>query len=884
MKFNDTTNKTVVSDNLVKKDISVNENSMKKIVSIISQYMYTDASSAFREYWLNARESVDFYTKSIGENGSDQGQSYCQPTEIQLPYLPSSYSYNYGYNEKESILGYDFIINPNQEERRFYIRDYATGLTEEELETIIASAGETTKNDSNEYGGGFGIGTLSGFKVSDTVIFTAYKDGKQSQMLLSSHDNKLVKMPTIDTNEPNGVRVEFDILDDNKLEEFSHGALKFLEKAPKDERALIIYHSSHGLKNHEELATERFGNSLTKIDRAGEKNHIDLSVNGCYYKGIYNENVFNKVAKKIFSTYIEKIPKSRNNYVYNKDIAKSFAQFLLDNFAWNVPVGYLQGVSPTRESFSLNEEELTDYFSKVLEETKEDLELVKDYCDSVYNYIAKNQEKELEEKFYNEDYNYLRPLKENFSDVFEIFLKKKDIERKTAGEKRFDHPVLRFFILNLPRLDGYKYNLIDKNIEVYAPRNYTMLVIPGQQAYITANINGKDYDLFVSTKKTYRQDNELAIDLAEINDQKHLVSSNRNSNIFDWKAMINDIRNEDYEDVLDKKLSKEVSKIGNTKIGNNGIILSNSGIREIVNLLNLLDIDAKVYGDGDAIDGALIRRAHTKLFKKKNKLTNKVEYSILSYIDDDINAISIPISDYAEELKQCEQVFVYDVDRDDFSSDTLYKKYNHYQVFSLLCDVLYKGKNVALIRTSKTNQKFSKLYERLEENGISYKSIKEIPNNKEIFKKCLETDDYVKYMAKFLTICNYLVTHYFIDVFHHNEIDIMNRIIKVYKTLESDGLYSSDVFADIEKELSSYDVNKNCINYEISDFLRSMCKDNSIRQYVIEEYNVQSYLDEIILMRKIERSSYFKFVKDFDFSLEDKKKVFDIMIGKIKES
>ena len=139
-------------------------------------------------------------------------------------------------------------------------------------------------------------------------------------------------------------------------------------------------------------------------------------------------------------------------------------------------------------------------------------------------------------------------------------------------------------------------------------------------------------------------------------------------------------------------------------------------------------------------------------------------------------------------------------------------------------------------------------------------------------------------MAKFLTICNYLVSHYFIDVFHHNEIDIMNRIIKVYKTLESDGLYSSDVFADIEKELSSYDVNKNCINYEISDFLRSMCKDNSIRQYVIEEYNVQSYLDEIILMRKIESSSYFKFVKDFDFSLEDKKKVFDIMIGKIKES
>lgn len=234
MKLNNNVKKSIISDNLKEKDISVNEKSMKKIVSIISQYMYTDSSSAFREYWLNARESVDFYTKSIGENGKDQGQSYCQPTEIQLPYLYENIHQAF-YDEKspEGVAEYDFIINPNKEERRFYIRDYATGLTEEELETIIASAGETTKNDSNEYGGGLGIGTLSGFKVSDTIIFTAYKDGKQSQILLSSHNNKLVKMPTIDTLEPNGVRVEFDILDDNKLEEFTNGALKFLEKADR---------------------------------------------------------------------------------------------------------------------------------------------------------------------------------------------------------------------------------------------------------------------------------------------------------------------------------------------------------------------------------------------------------------------------------------------------------------------------------------------------------------------------------------------------------------------------------------------------------------------------------------------------------------------------
>lgn len=880
MKLNNNTKKSIISDNLKEKDISVNEKSMKKIVSIISQYMYTDSSSAFREYWLNARESVDFYTKSIGENGKDQGQSYCQPTEIQLPYLYENIHQAF-YDEKspEGVAEYDFIINPNKEERRFYIRDYATGLTEEELETIIASAGETTKNDSNEYGGGLGIGTLSGFKVSDTIIFTAYKDGKQSQILLSSHNNKLVKMPTIDTLEPNGVRVEFDILDDNKLEEFTNGALKFLEKAPIDERALIIYKNDYCLNNHKDNATQRYGNDISRIERIDEKDYIDLSINGCYYKGIYNDNVMKKVVNSIFYSYFEKMPKSFHNYVYDDKILDNFAIFIINNFMWNVPVGYLQGISPTRESFTLNEKELTEYCIKIRDKHEKELEEIKEYCELSYEYIGKGQEKELEYKFYNSSYNKMFPKKESFTDSFELWIRRERIIRKAKAYNK-KAPISYYFSLCIPRINGDKYKLFDKKMEMEVSQNYFKLNDLSQKSYITIVHNSKEYDVTVEIKFSAYNNVKMSLQLADTVNRKHLISSNKNSTIGEWKKKIENILNvNDYSTILNEEQCRELEKVDDV----NNIVFSNSSIYNMVKILKNMNIDARIFDEDNAIDGVLIRKAYTKLFKGKKTVSgNNVEYSIIRRKDDDNDYVISSIEDYSDKLKECSHVFVYDVNTQDFSSDTVYKKNNAYQVFNILINVLYKDESVALIRTMRNTQKFSKLYDRLENNGISYKSIKEIPENDEVFKECLKHYPSLEHVVKFVSIHNYLIENNYAVNTTDQEVDTINTALEVYEKLEKEGVYYSDTFVNIKKDLISHITALNSVPFEINDFMKNMCRKPQIKNYVFDNYNSREYLEEILKITAIRRSSYFKFVNDFNLSLEDEKKVFTIAVENIE--
>ena len=61
---------------------------------------------------------------------------------------------------------------PTQLEPDFTIRDYGTGLTDSEIRNIFAGIGISTKRDSNEVIGCFGIGSLSPYSLTDSFIVT----------------------------------------------------------------------------------------------------------------------------------------------------------------------------------------------------------------------------------------------------------------------------------------------------------------------------------------------------------------------------------------------------------------------------------------------------------------------------------------------------------------------------------------------------------------------------------------------------------------------------------------------------------------------------------------------------------------------------------------
>lgn len=133
---------------------------------------YTDPYiAAFREYTSNARDS---HQKS--------GQTL--PVEVTLP------------NEMASFLT---------------IEDFGTGLDREQMKGF-GQFGQSDKRDSNEYTGGFGLGSKSGLAMASSFTVTAVKDGKRNTAIVTRNADGAPEMqfpfPEQDaTGERNGVKI-----------------------------------------------------------------------------------------------------------------------------------------------------------------------------------------------------------------------------------------------------------------------------------------------------------------------------------------------------------------------------------------------------------------------------------------------------------------------------------------------------------------------------------------------------------------------------------------------------------------------------------------------------------------------------------------------------
>lgn len=98
---------------------------------------------------------------------------------------------------------------PNNFQPFFFVRDYGTGLTHEQVFEIYLSYGKSTKTGSNEFIGMFGIGSKSPLSYTDSFVVTSFKDGVETQYNVYKDAgipkiSKLIEKPT---TEPNGLKV-----------------------------------------------------------------------------------------------------------------------------------------------------------------------------------------------------------------------------------------------------------------------------------------------------------------------------------------------------------------------------------------------------------------------------------------------------------------------------------------------------------------------------------------------------------------------------------------------------------------------------------------------------------------------------------------------------
>lgn len=141
----------IVLDNSVQNfELSIKNETIGKLVSLLSTSLYQNPLKAF------VRETVS--------------NAYDSHLEA-------------GQTEKPIVVNYDIANNT------LSIRDYGVGLSPERIREVYSFVGGSTKSDTNEQIGGFGIGRLSGLALSDIVHITSWYDGIQYSYVLSKTDS-----------------------------------------------------------------------------------------------------------------------------------------------------------------------------------------------------------------------------------------------------------------------------------------------------------------------------------------------------------------------------------------------------------------------------------------------------------------------------------------------------------------------------------------------------------------------------------------------------------------------------------------------------------------------------------------------------------------------
>ena len=299
MIYEESESNTQVVGNIVSNKVSIQERDSDFILTILSSNLYSNPiGSLIREYASNAVDSHK-------EAGVDD------PVIITLG--------------KELSSGRYF----------FSVKDFGTGLSPERFNDVFLNLASSTKRQSNEYIGMWGLGRLSGLSYTDQIQITSNYNGESTQYLMYKDGNQINidKIITLPTTERNGVEIRLQINepDLNKFADEIVNQLKFFENIYLSLENVKTYSSTMELNSskikrfnkfavcsidkHYSYSREYFYILLGNVVYPLEKSYFydKSSDEECYYEGIY----------PIFEIGELEITPNRENILYsNKNIEK----------------------------------------------------------------------------------------------------------------------------------------------------------------------------------------------------------------------------------------------------------------------------------------------------------------------------------------------------------------------------------------------------------------------------------------------------------------------------------------------------------------------------------------------------------------------------------
>lgn len=102
---------------------------------------------------------------------------------------------------------------PNSNDPYFRVRDFGISMSSETVENVFSALFASTKRDSDEDIGGFGVGRLVFGAYTGTMVITTYLGGKKTEYFFYLENGKgdITEMMAVDSDEPQGVEISIPI-------------------------------------------------------------------------------------------------------------------------------------------------------------------------------------------------------------------------------------------------------------------------------------------------------------------------------------------------------------------------------------------------------------------------------------------------------------------------------------------------------------------------------------------------------------------------------------------------------------------------------------------------------------------------------------------------
>lgn len=218
------------------------------------------------------------------------------------------------------------VTAPTHFDPTFKVRDFGQGISPLRMSTVFIKYGASTKRDSNNQTGGFGIGAKSAWSYTDSFTIITHIDGIKRTYIAHTglnNNGRLDMLSEVATNEPNGTEIQIGVNPDD--------ISKFTKSI---QRAVHFWSEGVVLK----------GMDITKQDLS----------RGVFIDGNKSIEVLtdNGISEYGFNYWSDKIILSIDGILYQVDNDRFNTSEIVNGAIIHIPVGLIE-VSASREEISI---------------------------------------------------------------------------------------------------------------------------------------------------------------------------------------------------------------------------------------------------------------------------------------------------------------------------------------------------------------------------------------------------------------------------------------------------------------------------------------------------------------------------------------------------